>query len=96
MPPFPEPTFPFDYQVDEELAALRRWRDTQPSRAIPTKDDMCRRSWVPGEGDLPSTDATRHAWCQHHGRVPGTVGCPRSVRRSPVSIVGGWTSTDSS
>ncbi|HZD70634.1 MAG TPA: hypothetical protein VFA45_17580 [Actinomycetes bacterium] len=37
MPPFPEPTFPFAYQVDEELAALRRWRDTQPGRAIPAK-----------------------------------------------------------
>jgi hypothetical protein len=37
MPPFPEPTFPFDYQVDEEVAALHRWRDTQPGRAIPTK-----------------------------------------------------------
>jgi endonuclease/exonuclease/phosphatase family metal-dependent hydrolase len=37
MPPFPVPGFSFDYQVDEEIAALRHWRDTQPDRAIPTK-----------------------------------------------------------
>lgn len=37
MPPFPAPAFSFAYDVDEEIAALRRWRDTQPGRAVPAK-----------------------------------------------------------
>ena len=39
MPSFPKPSFTFDYDADAERAALRQWRDTQPGRAIPAKDD---------------------------------------------------------
>jgi endonuclease/exonuclease/phosphatase family metal-dependent hydrolase len=38
MPSFPKPSFTFDYDVDAERTALRNWRDSQPGRAIPTKD----------------------------------------------------------
>ena len=37
MPSFPKPSFTFDYDLDAERAALRRWRDTKPGRAIPAK-----------------------------------------------------------
>ena len=37
MPSFPKPSFTFDYDLDAERAALRRWRDTKPGRAIPDK-----------------------------------------------------------
>src|SRR4030095_11091984 len=39
MPSFAKPSFTFDYDADAERAALRNWRDTQPGRAIPAKDD---------------------------------------------------------
>src|ERR1044072_9023187 len=38
MPSFPKPSFTFDYDVDAERTALRNWRDSQPGRAIPTKE----------------------------------------------------------
>lgn len=37
MPSFPLPTFEFDYDPAEEIAALRNYRDTKPGRAIPSK-----------------------------------------------------------
>lgn len=37
MPPFPEPTFSYDYQLEAQLAALRSWRDTEAGRAIPAR-----------------------------------------------------------
>jgi endonuclease/exonuclease/phosphatase family metal-dependent hydrolase len=37
MPSFPKPSFTFDYDVNAERTALRKWRDTEPGRAIPKK-----------------------------------------------------------
>jgi hypothetical protein len=37
MPPFPKPSFPFAYQADIEIKALKQYRDTKPGRAIPKK-----------------------------------------------------------
>ena len=37
MPAFPKPTFAYNYKVQDEIKALRKWRDTQPGRAIPAK-----------------------------------------------------------
>jgi endonuclease/exonuclease/phosphatase family metal-dependent hydrolase len=37
MPPFPKPTFDFDYDVASEITALREYRDTKPGRAVPAK-----------------------------------------------------------
>ena len=37
MPAFPKPTFPYDFVVNTEKRALRRYRDTKPGRAIPNK-----------------------------------------------------------
>lgn len=37
MPAFPKPTFPFTYNADDEIAALRQYRDTKAGRAIPAK-----------------------------------------------------------
>lgn len=37
MPSFPKPTFTYSYTVSSEIAALRKWRDTKPGRAIPAK-----------------------------------------------------------
>jgi endonuclease/exonuclease/phosphatase family metal-dependent hydrolase len=37
MPPFPEPKFKFAFDVKDELAALRKYRDTEPGRQIPTR-----------------------------------------------------------
>jgi endonuclease/exonuclease/phosphatase family metal-dependent hydrolase len=37
MPPFPKPKFDYSYAIADELAALRRYRDTKPGRAIPAK-----------------------------------------------------------
>ncbi|NRB03626.1 MAG: endonuclease/exonuclease/phosphatase family protein [Rhodobacteraceae bacterium] len=39
MPPFPQPPFPFQYSLATEISALRRWRDTEPGRAIPARED---------------------------------------------------------
>lgn len=41
MPPFPKPDVAYHYRLDDELAALRDYRDTQPGRQIP-------RANVPG------------------------------------------------
>lgn len=37
MPPFPAPAFPYDYDADDQIAALIHWRDTKPGRAIPPR-----------------------------------------------------------
>jgi endonuclease/exonuclease/phosphatase family metal-dependent hydrolase len=37
MPAFPKPQFEFNYNVQNEIKALRQWRDTKPGRAIPAK-----------------------------------------------------------
>jgi len=34
---FPKPTFDYSYSVQNEIKALRHWRDTKPGRAIPAK-----------------------------------------------------------
>ena len=39
MPPFPRPTFAYDYAVATELRALRRYQLTAPDRAIPPKQN---------------------------------------------------------
>jgi hypothetical protein len=47
MPPFPVPAFSFDYLRDEEIAALRRWRDTNPAAPSPPRPQAgC--CWPPG------------------------------------------------
>jgi endonuclease/exonuclease/phosphatase family metal-dependent hydrolase len=37
VPPFPEPKFDYSYEVGEQIAALRTYRDTKEGRAIPAK-----------------------------------------------------------
>ncbi len=37
MPPFPKPTFSYDYRLSSQMEALREYRDTKPGRAVPTK-----------------------------------------------------------
>ena len=37
MPPFPKPSFSYNYRLQTQLAALRRYRETQPGRAVPDK-----------------------------------------------------------
>lgn len=37
MPSFPKPSFTYNYNVNTEIAALRKWRDIEPGRAIPAK-----------------------------------------------------------
>ena len=37
MPSFPKPKFQFNYNVDQEIAALRDYRDTAPGRKVPDK-----------------------------------------------------------
>jgi len=37
MPAFPKPTFAYNYEVQDEIKALRTYRDTKPGRAIPSK-----------------------------------------------------------
>jgi endonuclease/exonuclease/phosphatase family metal-dependent hydrolase len=37
VPPFPKPSFDYDYQLDSQLSALRHWRDVEPGRTIPAK-----------------------------------------------------------
>jgi endonuclease/exonuclease/phosphatase family metal-dependent hydrolase len=39
MPSFPKPAFTYNYDLHTEKAALRRWRDTKPGRAIPARSD---------------------------------------------------------
>jgi endonuclease/exonuclease/phosphatase family metal-dependent hydrolase len=47
MPPFPKPRFEFEYRVDDEIDALRTYRDTEPGRAIPPKarDALLLATW---------------------------------------------------
>ncbi|MDF1874065.1 endonuclease/exonuclease/phosphatase family protein [Vannielia sp.] len=37
MPRFEQPGFAYSYDVDDEIAAMRTWRDTRQGRAIPDK-----------------------------------------------------------
>src|ERR687894_279540 len=37
MPPFPKPAFSYEYRLSSQIDALRRYRDTKPGRAIPSK-----------------------------------------------------------
>ncbi len=37
MPPFPEPTFAYSYDLRAEIGALRAWRKSAPGRQIPRK-----------------------------------------------------------
>ena len=39
MPDFPRPAFNYTYQTGAQIDALRHWRDTEPGRAIPAKDN---------------------------------------------------------
>ncbi|HEX8854128.1 MAG TPA: endonuclease/exonuclease/phosphatase family protein [Thermoleophilaceae bacterium] len=39
MPPFPKPKFAYDYDLGQEVKALRKWRDKEPGRQIPAKAD---------------------------------------------------------
>ena len=39
MPPFPKPKFAYDFDVDEQIAALRAHESRAPGRAIPRKAD---------------------------------------------------------
>lgn len=39
MPPFPRPPFSFSYDFAVEIDRLRAWRDTEPGRAIPARQD---------------------------------------------------------
>ena len=39
MPPFPQPTFQFSYNVQQEISNLRNFRDTKPGRSKPTKNN---------------------------------------------------------
>jgi endonuclease/exonuclease/phosphatase family metal-dependent hydrolase len=39
VPPFPKPRFDYGYDPAVEVKALRRYRDTEPGRAIPAKAD---------------------------------------------------------
>jgi endonuclease/exonuclease/phosphatase family metal-dependent hydrolase len=47
MPPFNEPSFVFDYNLEEEILRLRSYRDTAPGRAIPRKgsDRLLMATW---------------------------------------------------
>jgi endonuclease/exonuclease/phosphatase family metal-dependent hydrolase len=37
MPPFPKPSFTYNYRVDTQLEALRRYRESEPGRDVPEK-----------------------------------------------------------
>lgn len=65
MPPFPQPPFSFSYDPDEEVQTLRRWRDDEPGRAIPAKQDnkLLLASWNIanlGDSDQPRDDGDIH------------------------------------
>lgn len=47
MPPFPKPNYSYEYDVSEQIDALRAYRDTQPGRATPAKraDRLTIVSW---------------------------------------------------
>lgn len=61
MPPFPEPGFAYSYDPDDQIALIRQWRDHQPGRAIPPKQDgkLLLGSWNIanlGDADQPRND----------------------------------------
>src|SRR6266540_4877995 len=37
MPPFPKPSFTYNYQLEAQIQALRDWEKTEPGRNIPGK-----------------------------------------------------------
>jgi hypothetical protein len=37
MPPFPKPTFSYDYRLSSQIEALREYKDTTPGRSVPAK-----------------------------------------------------------
>lgn len=37
MPPFPQPSFSYEYDVDVQIAALREWEATKEGRDIPAR-----------------------------------------------------------
>ncbi|MFN3132449.1 endonuclease/exonuclease/phosphatase family protein [Roseibium sp.] len=39
MPPFPKPSFQYQFDFSSEIHALKVWRDTKQGRAIPAKQD---------------------------------------------------------
>jgi endonuclease/exonuclease/phosphatase family metal-dependent hydrolase len=39
VPPFPKPRFAYAYELAPQIKALRRYRDTEPGRQIPKKQD---------------------------------------------------------
>ena len=47
MPPFPKPSFPYDYELPAQRAALREHRATAPGRGIPEKapDRLLLATW---------------------------------------------------
>ena len=62
MPPFPKPTFDYEYNSDLQINALRQWRDTQPGRAIPVKQQskLLLGSWnIANLGDAGQIRADR-------------------------------------
>lgn len=47
MPPFPKPTFSYEYQLSSQINALRQYREVKPGRAIPAKaaDRLLMATW---------------------------------------------------
>jgi hypothetical protein len=47
MPPFPKPTFSYDYRLSSQIEALREYKDTTPGRSVPTnaKDRLLVANW---------------------------------------------------
>lgn len=47
MPPFPKPSFTYNYRPSSQVDALRRYRDTKPGRGIPQKaaDRLLLATW---------------------------------------------------
>jgi hypothetical protein len=47
VPPFPRPSFPYDYSLADEVAALRRYRDTRKERQVPRRrrDRLLLATW---------------------------------------------------
>ena len=45
MPPFPEPTFAFDYDLQTEIAAARKWRDEKRKVPRRAQDRLLIASW---------------------------------------------------
>lgn len=62
MPAFPKPSFPYTFSVASERGALRRWRDTEPGRAIPSKtpDHMLLCTWNVANLGLQQREPRHH------------------------------------